>query len=231
MQKRLESVLTSVLTIAAVAMAAAVVKREFFPNAELTATSAATAKFHSNWTEARAVGVELGNSEAALQIVEFLDLECSACALYHQRSIKPFLRAADSADFSFVVVHRPLGMHQFAVPAARAAECAGAQGAFGVFVDSALAQQASFPAAPWEALAKQVGVKDMEAYSSCVQAEREMPRVLGGVSLATRMGINATPTILLNGWELPVPPSMETLQLFVAGIKAGERIEDIVARL
>lgn len=230
MKNRLESVLHVVLTLAAVAMVGAVVKREFFTSAGAAPTSPGRAQFHEEWTDARDVGIELANSNAALQIVEFLDIECSACALYHDRALKPFLRAANPSDYSLLVVHRPLAMHEFAVPAARAAECAHAQGAFLPFVEAALDSQQTFRSAPWDDLAKRAGVGDLAKFSSCVAGVQDFPRISNGNALAVKMSINATPTILVNGWELPVPPNFEALQQLVAGIKAGRDVRDLVER-
>jgi protein-disulfide isomerase len=223
--------LTLLLTLAAVAMAGAVVKREVFGGSAPTTSSGVRApEFHAEWVEARAVGVELANPEAALQIIEFLDIECSACALYHNRVIQPFIRSTDPADYSLVVVHRPLDMHRFAVPAARAAECADAQEAFRPFVEAALRQQSTFSSSPWVALAGQGGVKDTALFSACVNDEQEFPRVSGGIELATRMGVNATPTIIVNGWEPPALPNLASLQRFVDGAKSGRDIREVVER-
>lgn len=121
-------------------------------------------------------------------------------------------------------------MHRFAIPAARAAECADAQGAFRPFVEAALSQQSTFPSSPWVALAEQGGVKDTALFSACVNNEQEFPRVSGGIELATRMGITATPTIIINGWETPALPNLESLRRFVDGVKAGQDIREVVER-
>jgi protein-disulfide isomerase len=231
MKSRLEGLLTILLTLAAVVMAGAVVKREVFGgSASTTAPSVPAPVFHAEWVEARAIGIELANPEAALQIIEFLDLECPACALYHGKAIQPFISSADPADYSFVVVHRPLDMHRFAVPAARAAECADAQGAFRPFVEAALRQQSTFSSSPWVALAEQGGVEDTALFSACVNDEREFPRVSRGIELATRMGVNATPSIIVNGWEVSALPNLASFQRFVDEIKAGRDIREVVER-
>jgi hypothetical protein len=112
MNTRLENVLTMILTLAAVVMAGAVVKREISRSSGVAqGAPPREALFHEEWIEARAVGIELANPEAALQIVEFLDLECPACALYHAETLGPFVRLADSLDYSLVIVHLPLRGH------------------------------------------------------------------------------------------------------------------------
>lgn len=230
MRSRLDRALTALLTLAAIVMAGAVAKREFVSTSGAGALPSAQAEYHAEWVEARAIGIELANPQAALQIVEFLDIECSACALYHSRALQPFIRSADPADYFLVIVHRPLGMHQFAVPAARAAECADAQGAFRPFVEAALGQQEAFIFSPWLALAEQAGVRDMALFASCVNGDQEFPRVSGGIELATRMGIHATPTIIVNGWEMPFPPDIASLRTYVDDVKGGLDMGELVKR-
>lgn len=230
MRSRLEVILQVALTLSAIAMAGAVVKREFNPSASSATATSQRAQYHEEWTDTRDVGIELANPNAAAQIVEFLDIECSACALYHERALKPFLRAVAPSDYSLVVVHRPLPIHEFAVPAAHAAECAHEQQAFLPFVEAALVSQRTFGSAPWRDLASQAGVEDLAKFSSCVASAHDFPRVSNGNALAVRMGINATPTILVNGWELSIPPTFEALQKLVADLKSGKDIRDLVER-
>lgn len=228
MKSRLEGVLSGLLTLAALVMAGAIVKREFFGRSGGAAVSERRPEFHDEWVQARAVGIELANPRAALQLVEFLDIECAACALYHERALEPFIRSVDPADYSLVVVHRPLGMHEFAVPAAQAADCAYAQGAFFSFVRSALDSQSTFARSPWLAIAVEAGVKDTARFSSCLKDERQHSRVAAGNDLAVRMGVNATPTIVVNGWELPVPPDLDALRRYVDQVKAGRDIREVL---
>lgn len=230
MRSRLDVILQVALTLAAIAMAGAVVRREFTPSAGATTATSPRAQFHEAWTDARAVGIEIANPNAAVRIVEFLDIECSGCALYHERALKPFLRAVDPSDYSLVVVHRPLPIHEHAVPAARAAECAQEQDKFLPFVEAALDAQQTFGSAPWKELATTAGVTDLTRFSSCVANGKDFPRISNGNALAVRMGINATPTILVNGWELSIPPTFETLRKLVAELNAGKDIRDLVER-
>lgn len=229
MQSKLEKSLAILLTVAAIAMAGAVVKREFFGGI-ITTTTQTRAEYHEDWADAREVGIELANPTAALQIVEFLDIQCSACALYHDRAIAPFMRTVDRDDYSFVVVHRPLPMHEFALAAAHAAECAHAQGAFAPFVQEAFRKQSTFASSPWIALGEQAGVKDLALFSSCLSERRMFPRVSAGTELSTRMQVNATPTILINGFEPAIPPDLATLQRLVEGVKAKRDIRELLER-
>ena len=229
MSNRLESSLSVVLTIAAALMAMAVVRREFFPPPiEPVDSSFSRLVQHDGWQEARSVGIEVANSRSPVRFVLFLDLECPACALHYSRSLRSMARATDSADYSLVFVHRPLSIHRHAIDAALASECAFEQNAFVPFVEAALDRQGSFAEAPWVTIAKVAEVSDLKRFSDCMTQEESRQRVLNGSELASRMGINATPTLLLNGWELPVPRDSAAFRRLVSESIAGREVPEIL---
>lgn len=108
---------------------------------------------------------------------------------------------------ALVYVHFPLSMHRFALPAARAAECAAAQGRFRAFHDALFDGQDSLGLKAWVSFAGDAEVADTAEFDRCVHKTGDIPLVQSGVTAGKRLGIRGTPTVLINGWELSAPPT------------------------
>jgi len=198
-----------ILTVAAVLLVAWVIGRDL--RAERRQIRADGPLPTPGWEAALTIGVESGNRQSSVKVVEFLDLECPACAHYHAGALARFLSHRDAADVSFVTVHFPLPIHPNAERAAIAAECASQQGAFRRFVELALARQSQFESAPWPALAAESGVRDSAQFDRCLSDPAVRARVVAGRELARRLGVTGTPTLLVNGNRFRSPPSTDAL--------------------
>lgn len=222
MSPRLDRALSVIVTVAAVAVAATVVRRELFapPRASGGAARPVEPVYLEDWQAMLPDGIELGKPGAAIQIVEFADLECPYCAQFHREVLAALL--ADAVDASITFIHHPLRMHRFAKPAAQAAECAHQQGRFLAYVDRIYASQDSLGLKSWWAFARESAVKDSLRFASCLDGPQQS-RIEAGTRWAERHDITATPTVLVNGWALPRPPTTEQLQRIVARINRGER--------
>jgi protein-disulfide isomerase len=114
-------------------------------------------------------------------------------------------------DVAVVFVHDPLPMHRFAQPAARAAECAAAQGRFWPMVDALYTAQDSLGLKPWFKYAQSASVPDSERFARCVQDTVAIPAIAAGLAMSRRLGISGTPTVLVNETRFGAPPSDSTL--------------------
>jgi protein-disulfide isomerase len=166
----------------------------------------------TNVEELRAVGREVGNPDAFLQVIAFLDLECAACALYHEKVVRELRQGEARGDVSPVYVHCPLRSHRFAPEAAHAAECAAEQGRFGEFVEHALAAQDRFASQPWQDFAAAVGSADSTEYWSCLVRDSLASRVNAGRRAGERAGVSGTPTLVVNGWRYRTPPTLDQIR-------------------
>ena len=104
-----------------------------------------------------------------------------------------------------LLVHFPLENHRFAIPAARAAECALAEDRFADYVDLIFEKQDSLGLKTWVSYAVDSGVQDTVSFKQCNASEQPLPRVERGLELGGQIDARGTPTVIINGWRLPVP--------------------------
>jgi len=133
-------------------------------------------------------------------VIEFTDFECSFCARYHGRLVELGVEYGDAIEL--IYIHAPLPQHRFAVPAARAAECALAQGRFAEMQVSLYAKQDSFGLRSWDKYAADANVASLASFSSCVADTTPLPRIDEGSAHFARLRLPGTPTFLVNGHRL-----------------------------
>ncbi len=225
MTKRFEVFLNGTLTLAAVVMVAIFAKRELFPRPVVEPRSPtgliSAPEYRPEWEQTKVVGRELGDSTSKVKIVVFMDLECPACRQFHRSALAEFRRREEPWGYSLAIVHFPLRIHPFAFEAARAAECVSNGHQFEAFVDTVLAQQSKIGRKSWSEFATEVGVTDSVQFVQCYERDLEPFRVEGGLRVASELGIRATPTVVVNGWVLPVPPSADELLRITAEVRQG----------
>lgn len=99
-----------------------------------------------------------------------------------------------------VLKNLPLGMHQFADPAARAALAAGEQGKFWEFHDALFALPA-FNDQAIEDIAVKLGLK-MDQFKSDMASPKIRQKVDQDIMDAQKAGVTGTPSIFINGHPL-----------------------------
>ena len=99
-----------------------------------------------------------------------------------------------------VLKNLPLGMHQFADPAARAALAAGEQGKFWEFHDALFALPALNDQAI-EEIAVKLGLK-MGQFKSDMASPKIRQKLDQDIMDAQKAGVTGTPTIFINGHPL-----------------------------
>ena len=199
----LDAIVNVALVGAIVAACAVIVRRDLRSAPAAEATS--SAKYVAEWKAHRAEGITVGRVDAPIQIVELADFECPACRLFHQTlsEVRPSLR--DSIAVTFI--HFPLAYHSQALRAATAAECAATQGRFAEYADSLFHNQHLLAEGLYAKLARTVGVSDHAAFKRCLSQPDTSARIRAGIAVGAAMGLEATPTILINGWRQRLPPN------------------------
>lgn len=59
-------------------------------------------------------------------------------------------------------------------------------------------------------------------FEACIKSTEPVPRIAEGKALGSTLDIKGTPTIVINGWKLGHPPSVEELDGMVKAILAGK---------
>ena len=170
----------------------------------------------------------IGPEDAAVTLEEFGDFQCPPCGLLH-----PVLKTMEKefgSQLKVVFRHFPLAQaHPHAVPAARAAEAAGMQGKFWEMHDMIFETQrtwhAAFDARPiFESYAVKLGL-DIPKYRRDLMSSAVDQRIALDGRRATALGVNGTPTLFMNGREVPFEslPTEKLRPLIQAELKAAGR--------
>jgi protein-disulfide isomerase len=230
-----EKALTGVLVLAALTSTAVLVRREVLNNGGGAGGAANTPQKAPGWESLMAAGRVIGSDTARVKIAAFMDMQCPFCRRFHD--VARLAMTQYPGQVAIVYIHFPLPGHRQAIPAARALECAHAQGRFAAMVDLFFEQHDSLSArdstdiAPWSHDAARVGVSDTQAFAACM-GKSELPvAVKNGLALSASFGITGTPTVIVNGWRFPRPPSELELRQHIDKLLAAPDRRSLLARL
>jgi protein-disulfide isomerase len=146
-----------------------------------------------------------GPANARVHIEEFGDFQCPPCAMFH-----PMLEKMEKEfpkDLRVTFRHFPLPNHQHALRAASAAEAAGLQGKFwemhALIYEHQLEWKDQFDVRPvFEGYAQQIGL-DIARFNRDLGGATVQQRILQDGKRAVSVGVKGTPTVFLNGREVP----------------------------
>jgi len=141
-------------------------------------------------------GVARGRSDAPVTIVEFSDYECPYCA-----RLTPVLRQLEDkypGQVRRVFMDFPLPSHRDALAAAAAARCADDQGRYWEMHDLLFENQKALRQADLRQYAKKIGLT-AETFEQCMSTVATADRVKAARSQGEKLGVQGTPTFLING--------------------------------
>jgi len=149
----------------------------------------------------------LGDSKAPVTLEEFGDFECPPCGALH-----PILKAIETeyGPTKVRIIFREFPLvpnHVHALAAARASEAAGLQGKFWEMHDMIYEHQKdwheAFDVRPiFEGYAKSIGL-DVQQFARDNTSEIVERRIFLDGKRAHSLGVSGTPTVFLNGKEVP----------------------------
>ena len=152
----------------------------------------------------------MGSPTASVTIEEFADFQCGACA-----SVHPVLKQIQSTYGSrirFIFRNFPLAIpaHDKAYEAAVAAEAIGMQdrAKFWAMQNMLFETQGTWTSNPnyrqiWEGYAQQMGM-DVEKFKADMAGRDSKARVDADMARGRGLSIDSTPTILVNGKNIPL---------------------------
>lgn len=137
----------------------------------------------------------LGSNDAAIVITEFLDFQCPYC-----REAQPILKkllGSYPGKLRIDFRNLPLPIHPLAGRAAQAAYCAGKQGAFWPYHD-ALLETEVLTIDHFDQIGSRLRLKN-EPFQKCLSDPDSRSAVLADLEEARELGINGTPSFVVNG--------------------------------
>ena len=167
----------------------------------------------------------LGDPAAPIVVRMYSDLQCPYCQKAELEAVPGVLKNLKTQkDVRFEFHQFPLEqIHPNARPAAEAAACAEKQGKFWAFKDALFRrsdwQPLPNPSAVFQAVAVSAGVK-VQPYRDCLADRSGKQSVDEGVAEATRLGVNATPSVYVNGYRVPNPYDAASYQALIDFVRA-----------
>jgi protein-disulfide isomerase len=150
----------------------------------------------------------IGSASAPVTLVEFSDFQCPFC----QRVAPTLKQVKDKYGDKVRVVWKDFPLtqiHPQAFKAGEAAHCAADQGKFWEYHDRLFANQQALQPNDLKKHAADLGL-DATAFASCLDTSKYGERVRDGVAEGSRLGVNSTPTIYINGRVLSGAQPFET---------------------
>ncbi len=163
---------------------------------------------------AQATPEKLGPDNAPVKLVIFSDYTCPYCGQWAAQ-VQPRLLQdyVNPGKLQIVYYDFPLGTegeHKYAYLAARAAHCAGEQGKYWEQHDYMFGRQSDWmfaatpPVKTFEQYARTVGL-DPQKFNACLESDKYADVVTAEHALGEQLGINATPTVIINERRLNDP--------------------------
>ena len=199
------------------------------PKADATALTTPT----SPTPVALADGRTLGKPDAPVTLEVWTDFQCPICGEY-ARTVEPALVSEYVTPGTLRIVHHDAAFqgqkssaaYDKSVEAAAGARCAADQGGYWPFQDWAFANQAgenqgAFAAPRLTAIASAAGL-DVTAWKACVATGQQQAAARAETSAALAAGVNATPTMSINGQVIVGLRSVEALSALIDAAAAAK---------
>jgi protein-disulfide isomerase len=157
-------------------------------------------------------GAARGPVDAPITIVEFSDYQCPFCR--QAEDTVQQLEALYPGKLRIEYRHLPLDFHANAIPAAKAAICAGNQNQFWEYHVLLFGNQKALGPESLLSYATKLDL-DSDKFKACIAAPETLARVNEDVALARSLGVKATPTFFVNGITLRGAPPTETFRALI----------------
>ena len=194
---KLDRVVSVVLTVAVVVAVGFLVEGRLNP----PKTGGASHRIEriKNWsTLAAGVGIPLDRDSARVQVDVFTDFQCPYC--FALDSVLTKLESDLPGKISRTVYEFPIPSHPHARLSAKAFECAAAQSRAREMHHLLYTNQSKFAEDPWNSFAQNAGVANFAEFQKCMANDSSAFKMGKGLELGHKLGVTATPTVIVNGW-------------------------------
>jgi protein-disulfide isomerase len=170
----------------------------------------------------QAEGYLMGRADAPVQIIEFADFECPACAQFATIT-EPDVRTrlVETGVASLRFFDYPLEQHRNSLSAHNAAACAAEQGKFWEMHDRLFAAQADWstgstsnPKRLFARYAGEIGL-DASRWDECFDSGRNQAKIRANQQEGERRRIQSTPTFVVGRRMVPGAVSYDELKRLV----------------
>ena len=149
-------------------------------------------------------GYLLGSDSAKVEITEYADYQCPFCQTFSTLQMPTIKeRLIDTGRLRWRYRDFPLQQHSFSRVAAHSAACADEQGKYWDQHHRIYEGQAEWAesrdAPPIFRQYAQANGLDLARYDACMQTAKYAGRIQASYDEAVRVGVNATPTLLVGG--------------------------------
>lgn len=146
----------------------------------------------------------LGNPNAAVTVVEYMDVECPFCERYSKRIFPRIVKEyVQPGKVHYKIRHFPLTRaHPNALKGGIAAECAAEQNKFWEFKTLALHNRQFLSPKLIRELGGIIDVPDFQQYKECVRNDKYRETVQDEFRQGRQQGVDGTPTVFINGESL-----------------------------
>jgi protein-disulfide isomerase len=175
-------------------------------------------------------GYLLGSDSAPVEVVEYADFQCPACAQFAiltMHDVQERLIQAGRVRWRFRDF--PLEDHDKSRLAHHAAACAGEQNQFWAMHDQIYYGQSrwystrpSAAARTFRDYGRAIGL-DLDAYDACMETGRYQARIEASVQEGIGIGVNSTPTFVIGGAKVPGSLPYDGLRRMIDSIAALKR--------
>lgn len=142
-------------------------------------------------------GIMLGKADAPLTMIEYTDLQCPFCRQFAITSFDEIKKNwIDTGKLRYISRDFPLDFHAQAMPAARAARCAGEQGKFWE-LRMALMKNANLLTADYIAKAAAELRLEPKAFAACAASTKYDAEIQAEMQEGARLGVGGTPTFIM----------------------------------
>jgi protein-disulfide isomerase len=176
----------------------------------------------------KAEGHTLGSASAPVEILEFADFECPACAQFAtvtEPDVRSRLVNTGQVRFRFFEF-QVTQAHQNTLAAALAAECAADQNKFWEMHDKLFANQfewntqaTSDPKPKFQDYARSLGL-DMNRWNQCYDGRQHLNTIAANTEEATRQKVQQTPTLIIGDKMLAGAQPYDVIKATVDSVRA-----------